>query len=100
MESLGTRLEIGHGPLVSAACICSDSLASHMIELLSFQMLRCSYTVGKKSLRDLRQLYFLLKNRIFMKSRHGYGYSSDVLEEILKEYLNPELKMSDETHPK
>lgn len=42
----------------------------------------------------------MLKNRIFMKSRYGYGYSSDVLEDILKEYLNPEMKMSDVKHPK
>lgn len=56
--------------------------------------------IGKKSLRDLRQLYFLLKNRIFMKSRYGYGYSSDALEDVLKEYLSPEIRMSDVRHPK
>lgn len=58
------------------------------------------FLLGKKSLRELRQLYFLLKNRIFMKSRYGYGYSSDALEEILKEYLPEHMIMSDVKHPK
>ena len=57
-------------------------------------------TVGKKSLVELRQLYFLLKNRIFMKSRYGYGYNSETLEEILKDYLTTDIKMSDVRHPK
>jgi hypothetical protein len=63
-------------------------------------ILNIHFSTGKKSLRDLRQLYFLLKNRVFMKSRHGFGYSSNALEEILKEYLDPEMKMSDTKHPK
>lgn len=58
------------------------------------------YNTGKKSLTELRQLYFLLKNRIFMKSRYGYGYSSNALEEILKDYLKEDVRMSDVIHPK
>ena len=35
-----------------------------------------------------------------MKSRYGYGYSSDALEEILKDYLKKDVRMSDIVHPK
>ena len=55
---------------------------------------------AKKSLLSLRQLYFLLKDRIFMKNRLGFGYNTETLEEILKDYLDPSMKMSDVSHPK
>ena len=56
--------------------------------------------LAKKSLLSLRQLYFMLKDRIFMKHRYGFGYNAETLEEILKDYLDPNMKMSDVTHPK
>ncbi len=55
---------------------------------------------GKQSLKGLRQLYFKLKDRIFSKARYGYGYDSEVLDEILQEYLDPDIKMTDVSHPK
>lgn len=60
-------------------------------------LINCS---GKKSLREIFQLYFMMKDRIFSKSRIGFGFNTEVLEEILQEYLDPDIKMTDVTHPK
>jgi len=35
-----------------------------------------------------------------MKHRLGFGYNSETLEEILKDYLDPSMKMFDVSHPK
>ena len=61
---------------------------------------RNSFTAGKKSLREIFQLYFMMKDRIFSKPRIGPGFNTDILEEILQEYLDPDIKMTDVTHPK
>lgn len=42
----------------------------------------------------------MMKDRIFSKSRIGFGFNTEVLEEILQEYLDPDIKMTDVTHPK
>ena len=60
----------------------------------------CLLCPGKKSLREIFQLYFMMKDRIFSKSRIGFGFNTEVLEEILQEYLDPDIKMTDVTHPK
>jgi hypothetical protein len=57
-------------------------------------------TAGKKSLREIFQLYFRMKDRIFSKPRIGFGFNTDVLEEILQECLDLDVKMTDVTHPK
>ena len=59
-----------------------------------------SFTAGKKSLCEIFKLYFMMKDRIFSKPRIGLGFNTDVLEEILQEYLDPNIKMTDVTHPK
>lgn len=55
---------------------------------------------GKKSLHEIFQLYFMMKDRIFSKSRLGFGFNTEALEEILQDYLDPDIKMTDVTHPK
>jgi len=57
-------------------------------------------TVGKKSLKELRQLYFKMKDKIFTTGRYGMGYDSEALDEILQEYLDPDIRMTDVSHPK
>ena len=42
----------------------------------------------------------MMKDRIFSKSRIGFGFNTEVLEEILQEYLDPDIKVTDVTHPK
>ena len=51
---------------------------------------------GRKSLSDLRQFFFKLKDRIFTKSSNG----SKEIDDILLEYVNPDTRMADITYPK
>ena len=56
---------------------------------------------GKKSLQEIFQLYFMMKDRIFSKPRIGrVGYNTEDFESILKKYLDPNAMMEDVTHPK
>lgn len=55
---------------------------------------------AKKTLTELRQLYFQLKEQIFAHDRYGFAYNTAALEEILKEAFGTEVKMSDVTFPR
>ena len=55
--------------------------------------------LGKKSLRELRQLYFRLKDEVFGSGRLGLGYDTSKLEEILKSEFG-DMKMSDVQYPR
>ena len=56
-------------------------------------------TLGKKTLRELRQLYFRLKDDVFGKGRFGMAYNTNKLEEILKHEFG-DMKMSDVNYPR
>ena len=56
--------------------------------------------VAKKSLSELRQLYFKMKDRVFSKGHFGMDYSTTELECILKEELGAYWKLSDVKFPK
>ena len=51
--------------------------------------------IAKKSLQELRQLYFKLKDKVFARDRMGFAYNTDALESILKEELGEDMVMSD-----
>ena len=55
--------------------------------------------LGKKSLREIRQLYFRLKDEVFGSGRLGIGYNTKRLEEILKDEFGG-MKMSDIQYPR
>lgn len=55
---------------------------------------------GDKSLLDLRQIYFEIKEIVFEKKKLGYVCDTPAFEEILKRYLTPDKKMGDVRHPK
>ena len=57
-------------------------------------------STGGKSLSELRQLYFKMKDEIFAKGRYGYGWDSIAYEEILQKYLDPKMKLTDVKHPR
>ena len=57
------------------------------------------FYVGGKSLSELRQLYFRIKDEIFAKGRYGFGWDSDAYEELLQQYLDPKMKLMDVKHP-
>ncbi len=52
------------------------------------------------SLNDIRQLYLKIRNKVFAKPRMGFAYSSETLEQLLKETFGPNMVMSDVNHPK
>lgn len=58
--------------------------------------------LGNKTLAELRQFYFKLKEDVFTTQGIGGlgGYNTDELERILKEVLGTEKRMSDVKEPK
>ena len=56
---------------------------------------------AKKSLHQLKQLYFELKEDVFSSgNRYGYGFDTKKKEQVLLRYFDPEMKMTDITEPK
>ena len=49
---------------------------------------------------ELRQFYFRMKEKVFGSDRFGFGYSTDNLEELLKEVFGTTRTMADEEFPK
>ena len=58
--------------------------------------------IGKKTLAELRQFYFKLKEDVFSSQGIGGlgGFNTEELERILKEVLGTEMRMSDIKEPK
>ena len=60
--------------------------------------------IAKKSLEDIRRLYFKLKEEVFQGKgliAHYLGFcDSQRLEELLIETFGRDMKMTDITHPK
>lgn len=55
---------------------------------------------GNKSIAQLRQLYFRMKDEIFSHPRGGVTFDTDALEKILKEELTDYKCMDDESYPR
>ena len=55
--------------------------------------------LGKKSLREIRQLFFRLKDEVFGSGRLGLGYNTKGLEEIFKNVFG-DMTMSDVQYPR
>ena len=59
---------------------------------------------AKKSLEDIRRLYFRLKEQVFKGNgmiAQYFGFcDSNKLEDLLIETFGTEMKMTDKTHPK
>ena len=58
------------------------------------------FPIAKKSLQELRQLYFKLKDQVFARDRMGFAYNTDALESILKEEFGEDMVMSDCQFPR
>ena len=57
--------------------------------------------VAKKSLQDLKQLFFKLKDDVFGTAKmNGFGCNTSKLTEILKSYFGDTMKMSDIIEPR
>ena len=68
-------------------------------EIYNERMVLC-FIAAKKSLSDLRQLYFRLKDEVFANPRGGFAYNTKALQKILQEILGTEKCMCDVTQPK
>ena len=61
----------------------------------------CMTIIAKKSIGQLRQLYFRMKDEIFGKMRHGgMSYNTLGLEKLLREEFTEHMCMDDESYPK
>ncbi len=58
------------------------------------------YCTAKKSLSELRQLYFKMKDKVFGTVRFGVAYNTEALEQLLKDELGSSTRLSDVEFPK
>lgn len=59
------------------------------------------FFAAKKSLQELKQLFFRLKDDVFGNAKmFGYGCDTNKLAEILKSYFGEEMKLTDVSEPK
>ena len=56
--------------------------------------------LAKKSLAQLRQLYFKMKDKVFGSDRLGFAYNTDALEKLLKQEFGTSMKLSDVNFPR
>ena len=58
-------------------------------------------TPAKKSLQQLKQLYFEMKEDVFSSgNKYGYGFDTRKMEEVLQRNFDPEMRMSSISEPK
>ena len=74
------------------------------ISFLSFRLFFVSniqiIAVGKKTLKEIRQLYFRLREDVFGSGRLGMGYDTPKLEEILQHEFGTKMTMDDISYPR
>ena len=59
------------------------------------------FFVAKKTLQDLKQLFFQLKDDVFATAKMGdYGCDSKKFSEVFKEYFGEEIRMHSVSEPK
>lgn len=81
-------------------------LVYHIANLQS--LIQCTkfilLSIGGKSLQEMRNFYFTIKNEVFGGGIAGtfinMNQKSKKLEKILKDGFGKEMKMSDVTHPR
>ena len=65
-------------------------------------MIPNSYDISaKKSLHQLKQLYFEMKEDVFGSgNKYGYDFDTKKMEEVLRRNFTPEMKMTSVLEPK
>ena len=53
---------------------------------------------AKKSLQEIRQLYYRLKDDVFASPRFGMAYNTSALEELLVDLFGTEMTMEHDSH--
>ena len=59
-----------------------------------------SLLTAGKSLLEIRQLYFKMKEEVFSRPRAGFAYNTRALEKLLQDELGTEMCMGDVKRPK
>lgn len=90
------------GGIIALALVYGESLQSlphrNVFCTLQYDIL---LSVAKKSLQELKQLFFQLKDEVFGDSKmYGYGCNTSKLAEILKNYFGEKQKLSEITEPR
>ena len=77
---------------------CSDTLnlCIHIYQLIS----KTPFLAAKMSLKEIRQLYFKLKEEVFANPNFGIGFNTDALERLLLELPGAKMRMSEVRSPK
>ena len=60
----------------------------------------CDDSVAQKTLPQLRQLYFELKDKVFASPKSVWGDNCKELEKLLIDVFGPTVKMTDVKYPK
>ena len=65
------------------------------------QVVHLYFYAARKSLHQLKQLYFELKEEVFSSgNKYGYGFDTKKKERVLLRYFDPEMKMTAIMEPK
>lgn len=56
--------------------------------------------LANKTIDELRQMTFQLKDNVFANPKFGLTYNAEALEKTLKEVVGTKIRMSDIKHPK
>ena len=59
-----------------------------------------SFLTAGKSLHEIRQLYFKIKEEMFSSPRAGLAFNTKALEKLLQDELGTEMCMGDVKRPK
>ena len=58
------------------------------------------FPLAGKTVKELRQLFFRMKDEVFANPKFGVVFNSEALEKMLKDAIGPTKRMSEIKHPK
>jgi len=94
---LQVRLVMNMSPIqMSCLILVLEGSCVHMSVCVCVRM--SVFAAARRSLAQMRQLYFKMKDTVFKNERLGFSYDTDALEAILQEEFG-ELRMSDRDFP-
>ena len=63
-------------------------------------MVNFLFIVAKKTVKEVRKIYFRLKEEVFSSPRAGFAYNTAALEKLLQETLGSRTQMNSVSSPK
>lgn len=58
------------------------------------------FGAAKRTLGELRQLYFKMKDKVFGTERLGFAYNTEALEHLLIQEFGTTMRLTDQEFPK